>query len=381
MVNKLPKHHLIFSVTDPLHEVKAKSAPTTDEAVKYLNENGEDAQKIWGNYGGTQQPSIMVSNPQNVKGIYELARGLGQESIIHSKDGKHQLIFLNGPEAGKTLSGEGTKFFTSKPKGDHSTILTDEGPIHFSHNLDQEEAGKSEGLEKAATVPNLKARKVADDYAISKGIKLNHPNETAKVDPGFASKVASEYEKMPHNPGSPDVKSSYDALINETMDQFNHIKNSGLKISAIKPGMPNPYTSSKDLHSDVANNNHMWYYPTEQGFGSGDKNSDHPMLTPTKENHNGKPMLANDVFRIVHDYMGHIKDGTGFGPNGEETAYQSHAQMYSPLARKALASETRGQNHTVNWGKNGEHNRKNPAQTIYAEQKANILPEWARKIQ
>lgn len=222
-------------------------------------------------------------------------------------------------------------------------------------------------------------RQVAQNYANSKGLQLNHiPKGSIKVDPNRATKIAQAYHAMPHQPNHPDVQASYNALINETADQFNHIKNSGMKFSKIKPGMENPYKSSKDLFHDIRNNNHMWYFPTEQGFGSGQKTSVHPMLTPTKhKNADGTPMLANDVFRVVHDYFGHAKEGNGFGPHGEEHAWHNHKQMYSPLAQKAMTSETRGQNSWVNFGPHGEQNRKNPANTIYADQKAGLLPDWA----
>jgi hypothetical protein len=52
--------------------------------------------------------------------------------------------------------------------------------------------------------------------------------------------------------------------------------------------------------------------------------------------------------------------------------------MYSPLARKAMTSETRGQNSWLNYGPHGETNRtaKSDA-TVYAPQKVGILPDWA----
>jgi len=57
----------------------------------------------------------------------------------------------------------------------------------------------------------------------------------------------------------------------------------------------------------------------------------------------------NEMFRAVHDYFGHGIKGNKFDATGEEIAYGSHSQMYSPLARMAMASETRGQNSLVNY--------------------------------
>ena len=62
---------------------------------------------------------------------------------------------------------------------------------------------------------------------------------------------------------------------------------------------------------------------------------------------NPHPYLSdgeNDMFRAVHDVFGHAAAGRGFDPHGEEAAWLKHSGMYSPLARRALTTETRGQN-------------------------------------
>ncbi len=62
---------------------------------------------------------------------------------------------------------------------------------------------------------------------------------------------------------------------------------------------------------------------------------------------NPHPYLSdgeNDMFRAVHDVFGHAASGRGFDRHGEEAAWLMHSSMYSPLAGRALATETRGQN-------------------------------------
>lgn len=197
-----------------------------------------------------------------------------------------------------------------------------------------------------------------------------------KINPEHGKKIAQAYHEMKHDPDHPEVKQSYNALIDETKSQFNDLVKKGLKISRIEPGMENPYKNSKELHADVKNNNHLWYFPTESGFGGKEKSNNHPMLQATGIKHKEKDLLANDLFRIVHDINGHHIGGeSGFGPTGEHKAYLTHKKMYSPLAGKALATETLGQNSWVNFGPHAEHNQKNPNQTIYAEQKAGLLPD------
>jgi hypothetical protein len=242
------------------------------------------------------------------------------------------------------------------------------------------ELGKDEP---SVSVPNTfhspKARRMVDEFAALKNTKIDHDQlRSVKVDPQKATKYAQAYHELKHDPSHPEVKASYKALIDETLEQFNYLKNKGLKFSKIKPDMANPYKSSKDMIRDIEENNHLWFFPTESGYGSsGESNQNHPMLTPTNVIYEGKPMVANDIFRIVHDVVGHAAGGHSFGPHGEERAYRTHRQLYSPAAAKALASETRLQNSFVNFGPHAEHNRKNPQNTIYADQKAALAPDWA----
>lgn len=197
------------------------------------------------------------------------------------------------------------------------------------------------------------------------------------LNPEHGKMIAKAYEQMAHVPNDAKVKAAYEALIKETGDQYQDMLKSGFKVEKIKPEQKNPYLSSKDVHEDLEKNKHLWYFPTTEGFGSeAGKFGDHPLLRKTEFAQEGEPLLANDLFRIVHDYRGHhLGDKSGFGPKGEHRAYLQHKQDFSPAAQEALATETMGQNSWVNFGPHGEANRKNPANTIYADQKAGLLPK------
>lgn len=222
-----------------------------------------------------------------------------------------------------------------------------------------------------------KLRKIADDYAAAKGLgPISHSAPEAKVKVDRAKKIAQAFEDMKHDPNNPEVKAAYDALIKETADQYQMLRDSGLKVTKITPEMGNPYKTSADMIKDVTENNHLYYFPTESGFGTEvNQFADHPLLQKIKVG--DEEMPANDLFRIVHDYFGHAKEGAKFGARGEENAWREHMKMFSPQARKAMTSETRGQNSWVNFGPHGEANRANPANTKYADQKAGLLPDWA----
>jgi hypothetical protein len=223
-----------------------------------------------------------------------------------------------------------------------------------------------------------RATQVAEQYMGSRGLPYNPPNTYAKVDPARASRIATAFEEMAHDPKNPQVKASYDAMILETLDQYEAMLKTGIEIEFAYGG--DPYNGNpRNMIEDVRQNNHMWVFPTEEGYGADDVLiGDNPLLVRTPFLFKGQPTVANDIFRAVHDYFGHVKEGVGFRADGEENAWRAHSAMYSDLARGAMTSETRGQNSWVNFGPYGEANRVAQQEaTRYADQKAGLLPQWA----
>ena len=239
--------------------------------------------------------------------------------------------------------------------------------------------------ERVKAGPDPRVRAVARDYMASTGMPYNPPTKYAKVDPGRAKRIAAAYDEMPHNPNDPLTRASYDALVRETMGQYEAAKKAGFKAEFWHPDkQEDPYLASPRLAvEDVRNNHHMWVFPTLAGYGTGQSISEqeareNPMLQLTGETWNGIPVTVNDIFRAVHDYYGHAKEGVGFRHDGEENAWRAHASMFSPLARLAMTTETRGQNSWLNFGPHGEKNQKARTEdTVFAPQKMGILPHWA----
>ena len=144
-------------------------------------------------------------------------------------------------------------------------------------------------------------------------------------------------------------------MAKETLEQYEAILDKGYKIE-IWEGEGEPYKNSAEMIADVRDNKHMYIFGTEAGFGEGEitpeKRAENAMLTETQyKDVTGKTLLVNDVFRFVHDFFGHTELGNGFGPIGEENAWMVHSRMYSPEARRAMTTETRGQNSWVNFNK------------------------------
>lgn len=225
--------------------------------------------------------------------------------------------------------------------------------------------------------PNPDAERAALRHAEQSGIPYTPITEMVKVDPEFGARVAREYELMPHDPNNLRVKEAYSQLIDELGGQYEQMLSAG-----IKPEFDlNPYAQSPYLSLlDMIENKRLKVYPTRAGFGS-DADFDasqNPLLALSGFKISGQPATYNDLFRAVHDFQGHGKTGAGFRAMGEENAYLSHAGTFSPLANRALATETRGQNSWLNFGPYGDTNRTaGILDTIFADQKTGLLPSWA----
>jgi hypothetical protein len=168
-------------------------------------------------------------------------------------------------------------------------------------------------------------------------------------------------------------------MISETMDQYALLKDMGLDISFLREGMADPYAASPALgYRDLVENGRLRVFPTDQGFGTLHAIEDNPLLKRVGRVGDLEDATANDAFRAVHDVFGHFAPGNPFfRAPGEERAWLAHSRMYSPEARGAMTTETRGQNSWVNYGPYGEANRTaSGAGTVFADQKIGLLPSW-----
>ena len=199
--------------------------------------------------------------------------------------------------------------------------------------------------------PLKQALDIAKSYMKSIGKEYSPVEKITKLDEGLSKRISDAYDKMKDDPTNPEVKAAYEAMAKETLDQYDAITAKGYKLEI---NNNEPYSSSEDMINDLRDNNRMKIFSTESGFGEEpitDKQREENILLKDsgRKDANGETLLVNDVFRFVHDFFGHAKLGNSFGPIGEENAWRVHSEMYSPEAKKAMTSETRGQNSWVNF--------------------------------
>lgn len=201
--------------------------------------------------------------------------------------------------------------------------------------------------------PNLAVGDIARGYMAGSNIPGRPMQHIDRVDEAYATHMAGVYDRLQSTPNDPKVREAYAALVAETKAQYDALSKAGYKIEFVTE---DPYKSSADMMKDVRENKRLKVFKSPAGS--------HPVMTPEE----------NDMFRAVHDLFGHAQRGNQFGKLGEERAYRDHSAMYSPLARRAMATETRGQNSWVNFGPRSAENRAKPG-SVYADQKAALWPE------
>lgn len=323
----------------------------------------------------TLQPHEAGTKPNYDKGVLNMSPAQRPVVEVVSADGKKYKMTYDGEQdfsaIGKGKIGQYTAL-------EDIPGVTTKGSTTYTPSL--EKGGYKIGQPRQG---NQTVQEVADAYLKSAGITEPQHSGYADIDENLSKKVADWYQNAEHAPDDPTVKQAYQAFAKETVDQWNAITAAGVTMEPwTKKGQP--YADSKSMAADVRDNKHLWFFPTEGGYGSTEV-AKHPLLEPSGIVVNGKDLPVNDVFRAVHDYFGHAKDGYSFGPRGELNAFMTHAGMFSDTARPAMAAETMGQNSWVNYGSHlrdaegkipakGEPGHLPITERPYAEQKATVLP-------
>ncbi len=193
--------------------------------------------------------------------------------------------------------------------------------------------------------------------------------EYAPVEQRVSWEIADIYDTLPaDDSANPAVIAAYEAMAAETQAQWDHAIAAGMTFEPwTQDGQP--YKNAAEMTADVRANQHLWFYTGGE---------DHPFLGEKTRDATG--LTLNDKFRAIHDFYAHAAGGYGFGPRGEENAWRVHSQMFSPDARRAMTTETRGQNSWVNFGahnynEDGSYKHVPVTERPYATQKVALLPD------
>ena len=199
--------------------------------------------------------------------------------------------------------------------------------------------------------PIREIQMIRQNYAATHGfpIRQRMPHLTAADDIA----AARAYAAAPHEPRHPRVARSYRAFRQHVAAQWDVLTAAGYRFEPWHGDQEQPYADSAAMIADLRENRHLYYFRTEVSQSTdGALPPDHPMarsVTVTMPDGSTQPMLANDVFRAVHDAIAH-SEGHQFGPHGEKRAWWAHRSSLPRDARLALWCETRAQNTWTNAG-------------------------------
>lgn len=249
------------------------------------------------------------------------------------------------------------------------------------------------------------ATKYSSQYRDPKNPPSPPPSPVRVLNKDRAKEIAQEFEMLPQISEDPQTKKAYKAMVQETEGQLKTILDAGYKVEI---NNEEPYANSQEMIDDLKKNKRLKIFSTESGYGDtkiteAQRKRDVRLQDSGYKDVNGKPLLNNDVFRFVHDFFGHAQMGNSFGAIGEENAWRIHSKMYSDIARRAMTTETRGQNSWVNFSgvndesfkyrdearalrkqgkvKEAEELSKRAYETMkFADQKMGLLPEKYSKL-
>jgi hypothetical protein len=354
----------------------AKSYGFSDGAIKFIESQGGTAPAKGAPANvGANAPANKPAGKQAVGNSAQAARpSTGQQGV----SGEQKLSL--GRNADR-VSFVGPAFDERKLRG-----AGDRGRGSEVRNLAPLEGSPSV---KGFSGPDPRLVSIAEQYAKDNGIDYRRQKEYVQVDEDRARRIADAYDKMEHAPQDPEVKEAYQNLIRQTRAQYDALVKNGYKFWFTDYNIPDnaEYLSSPwNAMRDIRANKTMGVFPTNEGFGTTEFDpAANPLLEDTglewpvgSPNSTKKsPVLANDLFRAVHDAFGHGLEGAGFRARGEENAWLAHSKLFTGSALAAITSETRGQNSWLNYGPQGEKNRTAKIEdTTFADQKTGLMPSW-----
>ncbi len=100
-----------------------------------LAKRGLKFEKTTGSYGGPEN-SYIVHQPTR-EAMYQLGHQFGQEAIVFGQDGKHELLYTHGPNAGKYHPGLPLVRFSQEKPEDYFTTIPGKGHVTLHFDADR----------------------------------------------------------------------------------------------------------------------------------------------------------------------------------------------------------------------------------------------------
>lgn len=194
---------------------------------------------------------------------------------------------------------------------------------------------------------------------------FSHPVTSLHTSEHYAH--AAAYDAMTDDRSNALVVTSYAVFARTLLAQWDALRHA-VHFERWTGEGDSAYADSRAMLADVTERGHLWVYGTD----TAQMDADHPLSASVPESMRQDDLpILNDVFRGVHDVMGHVVSGGSFGLNGEMRAWLAHRETFPRLALHALWCETRGQAAWTNtWA---DHGQRPLSQRPFAQQKCGIV--------
>lgn len=129
---------------------------------------------------------------------------------------------------------------------------------------------------------------------------------------------------------TPLAELAYEMFSKEVQEQYSYLVKEGIKVELTDT----PYVNASQMLTDVRDNKVLKIVSST---------TVDPLMQDSKfKDVNGKTLSINDIFQATHNYFGYLGKGGEFNELGKANARDSHIRMFSPLAARAMFTETLG---------------------------------------
>lgn len=347
--SKSPGHGEVTS-----HVVRLVGSDGTVKAFSYadLSDDGKD---LYVNYSE-------VAEPFRGKGVYKSLLDSMSDKFRVTSDDQHNVASAAKKayeSLGARVNQYGQYVIDKKRRNSRAFCATgDGGGIDNScggDSVSKKSDAPSRGYD---ALPNSfpsgseKFRDAVDSVSPDPKSIWDRARGRADTPPDKVMRQAADEQASSGSSLTPEAEKAYGSLVDEIGRQYEALVEAGLKVRAWRgegepygdpPGSTKP--NSDNMRAEVGRTGEFSFFMTEKGFGTGQSTPDHPMLRETKyKTADGEPMIANDLFRVVHDMVAHVRGGYSFSTNGEYNGMLTHASTLPEAAWPALFAETFGQN-------------------------------------
>ncbi len=312
-----------------------QSEPGGNEALSNeLKTIGLRHEDTHGSYGGPEH-SLIIHGPTREQ-MFHLGHKFGQEAVVYSQDGKHEMLYTNGPHSGKAHPAlPQINFSQSQPK-DFYTHIPGRGyvTLHFGDDMHETPVKGTMPLELQMQKPALSKREIALQLAQILRKSLDVPQRWAGSydwHDGHTSHHASL------------IKDEAPAAVSPPKPVVSATPTASTNTQSAKAGVKTYAQFAQSYGTiDKSKPSNLKFYPME---GTGDKVNDlvkkHGYHVYYAGGKNGMPDLATKNYDTKHLMIWDPSAGSGsdFGAtdytdNWRKTHELAHALTHQQLNQK-----------------------------------------------